>query len=338
MSLPAYAARRLLLLIPIMLAALLLTFLLTRVVPGDPTDLVAGPYATPAQRAALRHAAHLDAPVYSQFYYYLRGVLHGDLGTSFLTGHHVIKDLRDRFPATFELVTYAMLVAVFVGAPLGILSALRRGSWIDHLTRVISTIGTAVPVFWVGLGALFIFYFQLDWLPGPVGRTGAITSVSSSSITGMVTVDAVLHGDPGLLWQAIRALILPVASIALVTMPPITRMARATMIEVLDSDYVRAARAQGLPERVVIFRHALKNTLVPLLTITTAVYGYALGGLVLVEVVFSWPGLGLYAYNAIINTDFPAVQGVVLLTAALYVLLYLALDIATAVIDPRVRR
>ncbi len=337
MTLPAYAARRLLYVLPVLLCALALTFVLTRVVPGDPTELISGPYATPEGREVLRHAAHLDEPIHVQFWLYLKGLTHGDFGVSYVTGSDVASDLTDRFPATFELVTYAMAIAVLLGASLGVLAALRQDTWIDQCIRVVSVLGVAMPLFWIGLVALYVFYFELGWLPGPVGRTGSTSIAVGDRVTGLLLVDSLLRGDLSAWWAGVRALILPVATIAFAAMAPITRMARATMLDVLASDHVRAARALGLPEREVIWRNALRNTLVPVLTVATAVYGYALGGLVLVEVVFSWPGLGAYSYNAIINSDFPAVQGFVVLSTALYLLLYLALDVVTATIDPRTR-
>jgi peptide/nickel transport system permease protein len=338
MNLVVYAGRRIAMMLPLLLAALMLTFLLTRIVPGNPIDVITGPYATAAHKRALAEAAHLNRPFYVQFYYYLDGVLHGNLGTSYLTGHSVTSDLRSRFMATFELVTYAMLIAFVVGVAVGVLAAVRRGSWIDHVARGIAVLGTSMPVFWLGLILLLVFFYQLHWLPGAVGRTGSPNVSPPATITGIYTVDALLHGNLALFADTVKALVLPAFSVAFVAIAPILRMARATMIEVLDSDHVMAARALGLPARVVIWRNALKNALVPVLTITTAVYGYALGGVVLVEVVYSWPGLGHYSYDAIANNDYPAVQGFVLLTTTLYMLLYLALDLITAKIDPRTRR
>jgi peptide/nickel transport system permease protein len=183
---------------------------------------------------------------------------------------------------------------------------------------------------------LYIFYYYLGWLPGPVGRTGAVTETAEGA-TGILTLDALLEGDPGLFWDAVKALILPVATLAFVAMAPIARLTRATMAEVLESDYVRTSRSLGLPFRVVVFRHALKNALVPIITMIAAVYGYAIGGEVLVEIIFAWPGLGNYSYNAILNSDFPAIQGFVLLVTFVYMMIYLILDIVTAVLDPRVR-
>jgi len=336
MRLAMYALRRLLFVIPVLLAALFLTFALTRIVPGNPIDRVSGPYITDERRAELKHEAYLDRPFYTQFALYVRDLTRGEMGTSYSTAQDVWKDLRERFPATFELVSYAMLVAVLIALPLGIVAAIKRDSWIDNLARVVSVVGVSMPIFWLGLILLYVFFYYLGWLPGPVGRTGEVTEVAEGA-TGILTLDALLEGDPQLFWDAVKALILPVATLAFVAMAPIARLTRATMAEVLESDYVRTSRSLGLPFRVVVFRHALKNALVPIITMIAAVYGYALGGEVLVEIIFAWPGLGNYSYNAILNSDFPAIQGFVLLVTFLYMMIYLVLDIVTALLDPRVR-
>lgn len=336
MRLAVYAARRLLFIVPVLFVALFLTFALTRIVPGNPIDRVAGPYVSDERRAELKRAAYLDRPFYEQFALYLRDLSRGDMGTSYSTAQNVATDLRERFPATFELVTYAMLIAVALAVPLGIVAAIERDSWIDNVARVVSVAGVSMPIFWLGLVLLYIFFFYLAWLPGPVGRTGTATDVAEGA-TGFLTLDTLLRGDLGGFWNAVKALILPVTTLAFVAMAPIARLTRATMAEVLESDYVRTARSLGLPFRVVILRHALKNALIPIITMITAVYGYALGGEVLVEIIFAWPGIGIYSYNAILNSDFPAIQGFVLLVTFLYMIIYLLLDIVTAMLDPRVK-
>src|SRR5437867_1537961 len=336
MRIVRYALRRLLFVVPVLAAALFLTFALTRIVPGNPIDRVAGPYISAERRAELKHQAYLDLPFYEQFALYLRDLAHGNLGTSYTTAQDVSKDLRQRFPATFELVTYAMLLSIVVAIPLGILAAIKRDSWIDQVARVLSVLGVSMPIFWLGLILLYVFFYYLGWLPGPVGRTGSAIQ-SAEPITGFLTLDALLKGNLGLFGQAVRALVLPCFTLAFVTMAPIARMTRATMAEVLQSDYVRTARSLGLPFRVVVLRYGLKNALVPILTVIAAVYGYALGGEVLVEIIFAWPGLGLYSYNAILNSDFPAIQGFLLLVTLLYMVIYLGLDLITAALDPRVK-
>jgi ABC-type dipeptide/oligopeptide/nickel transport system permease component len=331
-----YTLRRLLLILPVLAAALFLTFALTRIVPGNPIDRVAGPYISNEQRAAMKHQAYLDRPFYTQFALYLRDLAHGRLGVSYTTAQDVSKDLRQRFPASFELVSYAMLIAVLLAVPLGIAAAIKKDSWIDNIARIVSVAGVSMPIFWLGLMLLYIFFFKYGWFPGPVGRTGS-ASTDFHSITGIYTIDTLLKGNLGMFWAVVKALALPCITLGFVAMAPIARFTRATMAEVLESDYIRTARSLGLPFRVVVLRLALKNALIPILTIIAAVYGYALGGEVLVEIIFNWPGLGLYSYNAILSSDFPAIQGFVLLVTFVYMVIYLLLDLATAALDPRVK-
>jgi peptide/nickel transport system permease protein len=229
-----------------------------------------------------------------------------------------------------------MVLAVLIALPLGIGAALKRDSWVDNVARIVSVAGVSVPIFWLALILLYVFFYYLGWLPGPVGRTGAATRFAKD-ITGILTLDALIKGDLGLFWNAVKALVLPVATLAFVAMAPIARLTRATMADVLESDYVRTARSLGLPFRVVVFQHGLKNALIPIITMIAAVYGYALGGEVLVEIIFAWPGLGNYSYNAILNSDFPAIQGFVLLVTFVYMMIYLVLDLVTALLDPRVK-
>jgi ABC-type dipeptide/oligopeptide/nickel transport system permease component len=335
MRLLRYALRRLLLLVPVLVGSLFIAFLLTRIVPGDPIQRVAGPYASDEEVARLRHEARLDRPFYVQFVFYLKDLARGDFGDSFFTGQPVLRDLSTRFPATFELVLYGMVLAILLAIPLGVLSAVLRGRVLDHVSRVLSVLGVSVPVFWIGLVLLTLFYNELGWLPGPIGRL-PIGMDEPTKTTGLYTVDALLRGDWHVLWAAVKALILPVVTIGVVAMAPIARMTRSTMIDALDSDYVRTARSLGLPKRVIVLHHAFKNAMLPVLTLIAAVFGFLVGGEVLVEIIFSWNGLGLYSYNAILNSDFPAVQGFILLVTAIYILIYLVVDILTALIDPRV--
>jgi peptide/nickel transport system permease protein len=228
-----------------------------------------------------------------------------------------------------------MILAVAVAIPLGVLSAVKRGTWIDHLARVLAVIGVSAPIFWIGLVLLQIFYARLGWLPGSQGRL-PIGYMEPTHITGLYTVDAALTGNWPVFKEAARALVLPVVTLAVVSMAPIARMTRATMIDALESDYVRTAQSLGLPSHKIVFQHALKNAMLPVLTLIAAVVGYAIGGEVLIELIYSWPGLGLYSYNAIMSADFPAVQGFIILATTLYILIYLAVDVITALLDPRV--
>jgi peptide/nickel transport system permease protein len=330
-----FVVRRLVFLIPVMLGALFIAFLLTRIVPGNPIEKVAGPYASDEQVQEMKRQAGLLDPFYVQYFRYIVDLLHGDMGTSYQTNQAVTTDLKDRFPASFELVASGMALAVGLALPLGIIAAVKRGTAIDHAVRVIAVLGVSVPIFWIGLVLLSTFYTRLGWLPGPSGRL-PIAMQEPEKITGLFTVDALLHGEWDTFVEAAKALILPVVTLALVAMAPIARMTRAMMIEALESDYVRTSRSLGIPRRVIVMHHALKNAIIPVLTLIAAVFGYAIGGEVLVEYIFTWPGLGLYSYNAILGSDFPAIEGFIILATAIYLLIYLVVDLLTAVLDPRV--
>ncbi|MGI8475466.1 MAG: ABC transporter permease [Thermomicrobiales bacterium] len=335
MRLLRFTFRRIVLIVPVLLGSMLIAFLLTRVVPGNPIERVAGPYASDARVEEMKREAGLLDPWYVQFWNYTGDLLHGEMGTSYQTAQPVSKDLNERFPASLELVLYGMALAIVVAIPLGIVSAVKRGTWLDHISRVIAVLGVSAPIFWIALVLLALFYTRLNWLPGPEGRL-PIGMDEPSRITGFFTIDTLLHGQWSVFRAAFRALVLPVATIGLVAMAPIARMTRAMMIDALDSDYIRTSRSMGLPNRVIVFQHAFKNAVIPVLTLIAGVFGYALGGEVLVELIFSWPGLGLYSFNAILGSDFPAVQGFIILVTFFYVLIYLVVDIMTASLDPRV--
>jgi ABC-type dipeptide/oligopeptide/nickel transport system permease component len=328
--------RRIVLLIPVLLGVTLVTFLLTRIIPGDPIASLISPQASPALRRALIHQYGLDQPVIVQYFAYLGDLLHGDLGTSFSTSHPVLNDLASRLGATFELTLYAMLLALATGIPLGILAAVRRGGVVDHLSRVVATSGIALPVFWTSLMLLYLLFFRAHILPAPYGRINPRID-PPTDITGLYTVDSLLTGNWSALGSSAQALALPVCVLAFGVMAPIARITRSGMIEALDSDYVRAARSLGLAGRTVVLRHAFRNALMPLVTMVAVLYGYLLGGVVLVENVFAWPGLGNYVFNAITSNDYPAVQGFILYATTIYVLLFLLVDLLFIAIDPRVR-
>jgi peptide/nickel transport system permease protein len=257
------------------------------------------------------------------------------MGVSFQTNKPVTEDLRQRFPASFELVFFGMLLGVGLAIPLGILSAVKRGTWFDHVSRVLAVLGVSVPIFWIALILLSTFYTRLGWLPGPSGRL-PIAMPEPDRITGLFTVDSLLAGDLDTFWAAVKGLILPVVTLGLTIMAPIARMTRSMMIDALDSDYVRTARSLGLPARVIILHNSFKNAIIPVLTLIAGVFGYAIGGEVLLEFIFTWPGLGLYSYNAILGADFPAVQGFIILVTLIYIFIYLIVDLLTAILDPRV--
>src|SRR4051794_26117891 len=286
-----YVSRRLLLLVPVLLGVTLITFALTRIIPGNPIDQLVSPLASPEQRQQLIHEHGLDQSIVRQYWAYLDDLAHGNLGTSFSTSQSVLSDLSSRFAATFELTLYAMAAALVLAVPMGIAAAVKRNGLVDHLVRVLSVVGVAMPVFWLSLMALYILFFRLHWLPAPFGRIDPSVTPPPTR-TGLLTLDSLIAGNWSALRSSAEAIVLPAAVLAFAVMAPLARMTRSAMIEALESDYVRAARSLGLRGRTVVLRHAFRNALLPLLTMIAIVYGYLLGGVVLVEEIFAWPGLG----------------------------------------------
>ena len=266
----------------------------------------------------------------------MSGAVQGDLGTSFKTERSVATDLADRLPATLELALAATLLALGIGIPLGFLAAARRGSALDHAARNISAVAAALPIFWLGLVLVFVFSYQLGWTPGTVGRW-PITEDPPPNVTGFLTIDSLLAGDVGALWTSLQYLALPALTLAIIELAPVIKMSRSAMLETLRADYVRTSRALGFTGRQIFFGDALRNALIPVLTLVGIVLGYLVAGNVIVEQLFSWPGIGRYAYGAVTSNDFNAIQGFILLVAFIYVLLNLAIDLLYAVIDPRIR-
>jgi peptide/nickel transport system permease protein len=333
--LPLYVARRLLLLIPILLGVTFVTFALTRIIPGNPVDRMVSPLASQATRDQVTRTYGLNRPMPLQYISYIERLFHGDLGTSFTTNHAVLSDLQSRFMATFELTSYAMILALIMGLTLGIVAAVRKNGLADHFCRVLAVTGVGMPSFWLALVLIYLFYFLTHLIAAPAGRIDPLIS-PPQQITGLYTVDSLLTGN----WQALQSsaanLITPALVLAFPAMAPIARVTRSSMIEALDSDYARAARSLGIPERLVVLKYCLKNALLPVVTYAGIVYGFLLGGTVLVENIFAWPGLGLYAFNAISGSDYPAVQGFVLYATTVYVLIFLLLDVLYIFLDPRI--
>jgi ABC-type dipeptide/oligopeptide/nickel transport system permease component len=329
-------ATRLLAAIPTLIGVILVTFILTRMLPGDPAAYFAGPAATADSIEATRHRLGLDRALPEQFLLYVEGLAQGDFGTSLTSGQTVRDDLRNRLPASLELTLAALIVALGLGIPLGIGAALKPGGWVDRLCSVVSTIGQATPTFFLGLLLVFVFYYLLAWAPAPIGRLDIVYS-PPHEITGAWSIDAALAGDWELLGAVLRQLILPVTTLALFGLGPLARVTRASMIEVLAGDYVRTARAAGLPRWKVLRAYAFRNAIVPVLNASGMVFSYMLGASVLVEKVFGWPGIGAYAIDAVLASDFAPVQGFVLAMALLYLLLNLIIDVADGLLDPRVR-
>ncbi len=319
----------------VLLGVSVLTFFIAHVVPGDPVLVALGEHAREEQIAAYRHAYGLDRPVPVQFAVYLGRLIRGDLGISIRTRRPVADDLREFMPATMELGGAAWLVALLLGIPAGILSAVFKDRILDHLSRLGALIGASFPVFWLGLLLLGAFYYRLQWFPGP-GRLDVVISPPPMR-TGFLLVDAALAGDGEAFRNALRHLVLPALTLGLFSTAVIARMTRSAMLEVLYQDYIRTARAKGLPQRRVVALHALKNAMIPTLTIIGISFGSLLSGAVLTETIFAWPGLGRYATASAISLDFPAVMGVTLVVAVVYTLVNLFVDLIYARLDPRVR-
>ncbi|MGH2425676.1 MAG: ABC transporter permease [bacterium] len=319
----------------VLLGVSVLTFFIAHVVPGDPVLVALGEHAREEQIVAYRRAYGLDRPVPVQYAVYLSRLTRGDLGISIRTRRPVADDLREFLPATIELSGAAWLVALLLGIPAGILSAVFKDRIFDHLSRLGALIGASFPVFWLGLLLLGAFYYRLRWLPGP-GRLDVVISPPPLR-TGLLLVDALLAGDGEALRNALRHLVLPALTLGLFSTAVIARMTRSAMLEVLYQDYIRTARAKGLREGRVVALHALKNAMIPTLTIIGISFGSLLSGAVLTETIFAWPGLGRYATASAISLDFPAVMGVTLVVAVVYTQVNLVVDLIYARLDPRVR-
>jgi peptide/nickel transport system permease protein len=311
-------------------------FVITNVLPGNPAVVRLGPFASPAALKAEEHRMGLDRPLSTRYWHFLSGAVQGNLGESFKTERPVASDLGDRLPATVELALAATLIACLVGIPLGFLAAVRRNSRLDHFVRNLAGFSAAMPIFWLGLMLAFVFAYTLRWLPGPVGRLG-LDANPPPSTTGFYTIDSLIHGEWHTFVQSVDYLALPAITLGIIELAPIMKMARSAMLEILGTEYVRTARAMGFGGWQVFRQDALRNALIPLLTMLGIVLGYLLAGNVIVETVFSWPGIGRYAYQAVTSNDFNAVQGFILLVAVIYVGLNFLIDLLYALIDPRVR-
>ena len=323
-----YAIRRLILMVPILLGMTVIAFIVSRAIPVDPIVAAIGDQAAdhPAVVAAFREKWGLDQPVPIQYLTYLANLLHGDMGTSLYTHRPVLDDLRDYMPATIELATMTILISAAVSVPLGILAATRRGGVVDLVIRLVTLVGVAMPIFWLALLALNIFYLHLGIAPAP-GRLD-LGIAPPPTVTGMVTVDSLLAGQFGTFCDAIAHLILPSLIMASWSLGLLTRVTRTNMLAVLPLDYLQTARAKGARERRVIWRHAWPNAQIPVVTMIGLAYGDLLTGAILVETIFGWPGIGHYAYRAALAADFPAIMGVTLTFGIIYTFINLAVDLA----------
>lgn len=322
--------------IPALAGVVIVSFLLTRLLPGDPAAYFAGPAATEESIAQIRESMGLDRPLPLQFFTYVRDLVTGDLGNSLSTGQPVMEELSRRLPASLELTLTALLLSCAIALPLGILAAVRQGSWIDHACRALVTAGVSLPTFFTGIVLVYVFYYLLGWAPSPLGRLDFIY-LPPPEITGFYVIDAIIAGDSETAFGALQQLALPAITLALFTLAPLARMARASMLQALSSDYIRTARASGLSSRKIILGYAFGNAVLPVVTTLGMVFSFTLGANVLVEKVFSWPGIGSYAVEALVVSDYAAVQGFVLAMAILFVLLNLLIDIIYTLIDPRTR-
>ncbi len=336
MHLITQIAKRFLSAIPSLIGVIIVTFLLTRVLPGDTAAYFAGPAATPAAIEQVRKTLGLDKPLAAQFVTYVEALVHGDLGNSLTTGQPVTQDLAARLPASAELTLIGLIASMLISIPLGILAAVKQGSFIDHACRLIATAGVSLPVFFTGLLLVYVFYYLLGWAPAPLGRLDVFYS-PPPAVTGFYLIDSLIAGDFETFRAAAAQLALPAITLGLFALAPIARMTRASMLSVLAADFIRTARASGLSSRTVILTYAFRNAMLPVVTTLGMVFSFLLGANVLVEKVFAWPGAGSYAVEALIASDYAPVQGFVLAMAILYILLNLLIDVAYGFIDPRVR-
>ena len=321
--------------IPVVIGVVIISFLLTRALPGDPAVYFAGVAANTESIEQTRVAMGLDKPLIQQFFVYVGNLLQGDLGQSLTSGRSVATDLAKRLPASLELTLTALILAIVIAVPLGVIAATRPGTWVDHLCRVIVTAGVSLPTFFTGILLIYIFYYLLGIAPSPLGRLDFIY-LDPDHVTGFYLIDAALMGDWETWRGAAKQLILPATTLALFTLAPIARMTRAAMLTALSSDFIRTARAAGLSNRTILYRYAFRNALLPVVTTLGMVFSFALGANVLVEKVFAWPGIGSYAVEALVVSDYAAVQGFVLAMALLFVALNLVIDLLYTAIDPRI--
>lgn len=319
-----------------LLGLLLVTFVISRFLPADPVLAVVGDHASESTIQAARVRLGLDQPIIVQFWLYLKNVLQGDLGQSIRTGLPISQELMRVFPATLELATIGTVIGVILGVPLGVWAAVRKDTYIDHLVRFFGLIGYSVPIFWLGLMGLMVLYFRLDWLPGP-GRLDFGYEEIITPVTGLMTVDTLIAGDIKLFKNALGHLILPSSLLGYFSLAYISRMTRSLMLGQLRQEYILTARVKGVPEWRVIWKHAMGNILVPLLTVIALSYGNLLEGSVLTETVFAWRGLGLYITDSIFGQDMPAVLGGTIVVGAIFIVINMLTDVAYRALDPRAR-
>ena len=329
-----YILRRLLSAVPVLLGVSILVFAFIHFIPGDPAIAMLGERATPESVARVRTSLGLDRPIWEQYGIYMGKVLRGDLGTSILRRDNISQELLKRFPATVELALAALLLAILLGIPAGVFSAVKRNSWFDNGTMLLSLVGVSMPIFWLGLMMQSLFSVALGWFPTGARLTATLKFQSTTNFVGL---DSLLQGNWVVFLDWLRHLTMPAIALSTIPLAIIARMTRSAMLDVLGQDYVRTAWAKGLRWSTVVLKHALRNALLPVVTVAGLQIGRLLAGAILTETIFSWPGIGRWVYESILARDYPIVQGVTLFIAALVVIVNLAVDISYAFLDPRIR-
>jgi peptide/nickel transport system permease protein len=329
-----YIIRRLAMLLLVLLGMSIFTFTISHAIPGDPVRLAAGPHAGPAQIESLRKQLGFDQPLHKQYFRYVAGILKGDLGISIETRRPVKQDMAQYLPATVELSIFALVISLLLGIPMGITSAVKRNSAFDHFGRIISLLGTSAPIFWLGLLLQLVFYKNLGILP--IGSRISINLNPPTNITGLYILDSILSRDWLALKSSLLHIILPSITLGYASMAVFTRMTRSSLLEILSADYIRTARSKGLAEKIVIYKHAFRNAVLPIVTLIGLQFASLLGGAVLTETVFSWPGIGNYGVRAIMTLNFPAIMGVTLVITVIFVVINLVVDITYVFLDPRI--
>jgi peptide/nickel transport system permease protein len=329
----AFIIRRTLIVIPTLLGVTIIIFLMLRITPGDPAELLLGERATPAALEAMREYLGLNEPLYVQYGMFIKRVAKFDLGETIWTREKVSREIRQRFPATIELALAAMVISCFLGIILGIISATKQYSWFDYFSMVTSLFGVSMPVFWLGLMLMLVFSLTLGWLPMS-GRIGVGTDIEI--ITNFYLLDAILARDWPALKDALRHLTLPSVALSTIPLAIIARMTRSSMLEVLRQDYIKTAKAKGLSQAKIVLKHALRNGLIPVITVVGLQFGILMGGAILTETVFAWPGVGKWLFDGVVKRDYMVIQGGTMLVATTFVMVNLIVDVLYAVINPRI--
>lgn len=322
-------------LVGVLLGVSLITFAISHVIPGDPARMLVGQRASEETLVKMRAEMGLDKPVYIQYAHYMADLVQGDLGVSIRTQQPVKNELKRFFPATLELTLVSMIVTLLIGIPLGVIAAVKRDKLADHISRMVALLGVSTPLFWSGLMVLLVFYKQLQLFPAS-GRLDSFLALPPT-VTGLLLIDSVLAGNGAVFFSALEHLVLPASCLAYIQLAIIARQVRSSMVEVLEQDYIRTAEANGIPRSRIIYQYALKNALLPTVTIAGLIFGELLGGAIITETIFAWPGMGKYVVDSVAFLDFPAIMGFTLLVALGYVLVNLTVDLLYRVLDPQIR-